>query len=324
MALSDITVFNEWLRSSTTEIVTQEVEKFNAASRGTITLSAAAIPGDFKDEVRWELISGLVRRRNPYGTGSVSSVTLGDLVDTIVKVASGTPPLEFTLAQFDWIKRNPEEAGMVYGRQLAEAMMQDMLNTAILGGYAAMVQNAAMLYDATSDTPETLTPSAMVKARQKMGDRGQDIAAWVTHSLPYYNLITNNLTNTNNLFVFGTVAISTDALGTPIIVSDSPSLINTTPTPDTYHVLGLVPGAINVTQNDDFVTNTETKNGNENIIRTIQSEWSYNLGVKGYAWDKTNGGKAPTNSAIGTSTNWDKTVTSDKDGPGVVLRVDFA
>jgi hypothetical protein len=324
MALSDLTVYSEFAYSSLTETFAQEVDKFNAASAGTIELIPAANLGDYNDKVFWKKISGLVRRRNAYGSGAVSGKVLEDLVDTTVKIASGTPPVEIDPGQFLWIQKNPEEAGVVLGVQLAKDMLADMLNTSILCAYAAMVQTSAILYDATSDTPDTLTHSAMNKAAAKFGDRSQDIAAWVTHSLPYHNLIDNNLTNTARLFTYGTVSVLADVTGRPFIITDTPSLINTTPNPDTYHLLGLVPGAIRVEANNDYDDNIEKTNGDENIGRTWQAEWSYNVGIKGYSWDKGNGGKSPTDAALGTSTNWDKYASSNKDGPGVILRVDFA
>jgi Major capsid protein 13-like len=324
MALSDLTVYSEFTYKTFTELVAQEVEKFNAASQGAITLSQEDIIGDFSDSVGWKKVAGLVRRRNAYGSGAVTAVKLQNIIDTMVKVAAGTPPVELNPSQFKWIQMNPEEAGVILGQQLAQDMVADMLNTGLLAGYSAMIQNTNILYNATGDSPATLTHSAMNKARAKLGDRAQDIACWVTHSLPYYNLLSNNLTNTQVLFNYGTVAVNADPLGRPFVITDSNSLIDFVPNPDTYHVLGLVSGAINVRQNSDFIDNYTTLNGNDNIARTYQAEWSYNVGVKGYAWDKTNGGKSPNDAALAVSTNWDKYATSDKDGPGVILKVAFA
>ena len=324
MALSDLAVYSEYAYLTMTELVAQEVEKFNAASNNTITLIAAANQGDYNDQAYWKKISGLVRRRNAYGTGAVTAKVLQNIIDTSVKVAAGTPPIEISPSQFTWIQLNPELAGTIIGEQLAQDMLADMLNTALLGGYAAMVQNTAILYDNTGQTPDTLTPLALAKASAKLGDRSQDIAAWVTHSLPYHNLIQNNIANSAQLFVYGNVAVRADVQGKPFIITDSASLIDTTPSPDVYYALGLVQNALSVEANNDFFANESTTNGDENIQRTYQAEWSYNLSVKGYSWDKTNGGHSPTNAALGTSTNWDKIATSDKDGPGVILKVDFA
>jgi len=101
-------------------------------------------------------------------------------------------------------------------------------------------------------------------------------------------------------------------------VSDVPALV-TAGTPNIYNTLGLVPGGIVVDQNNDFTDNLQTSNGDENIQRTYQAEWSYNLGIKGFTWDKTNGGHAPNDAALATSTNWDKIATSTKDLAGVLV-----
>jgi hypothetical protein len=110
-----------------------------------------------------------------------------------------------------------------------------------------------------------------------------------------------------------------DGFGRLMFMTDSPSLVNTTPDPDTYNILGLVPGALMVEDNGDLFTNIETSNGEENIQRTMQSEFTYNVGVKGYSWDKTNGGASPAEAALGTGTNWDKVVSDNKDTAGVLI-----
>jgi hypothetical protein len=88
---------------------------------------------------------------------------------------------------------------------------------------------------------------------------------------------------------------------------------------DKYYTLGLQPAATLVDDNNDFTDATVEGVGNENISRSYQAEWSYNLGLKGFAWDKTNGGESPNNAALGTASNWDKVVTSVKDCGGVLL-----
>ena len=50
-----------------------------------------------------------------------------------------------------------------------------------------------------------------------------------------------------------------------------------------------------------------------------QGEYAYNMKVKGFTWDVTNGGANPTAAAVATATNWDKTVADDKNIGGVQL-----
>jgi hypothetical protein len=84
--------------------------------------------------------------------------------------------------------------------------------------------------------------------------------------------------------------------------------VNPNADPDlvTYNSIGITPAAVVIERNNDFEDNIQTSNGKENINRTYQAEWSYNVGVRGFAWDKTNGGKAPTDAALATATNWDR------------------
>lgn len=319
MALSDLAVFSEYAYSSMTELLAQRINLFNQASQGTITLQAAAHQGDYSDKAFYAKIDGLVRRRNAYGSGAVTGKNLAHLVDTMVKVAAGTPPVSLDPGQFKWIQRNPEEAGAAMGIQLAEETLADMLNTGLMGCYSALSQNAAVIHDATAGT---LTPTALNNGARKFGDRSNAIRAWILHSSPLHDFYNDNLANVERLFSYGTVNVVADPFGRIFVVSDSPSLV----TPDgvgagidEYHTLGLVGDSLVIHQNNDFTDNLETKNGDENILRTYQAEWSYNLGVKGYSWDKTNGGASPNDAAIATATNWDKYATSDKDIAGVIV-----
>lgn len=323
MALSDLAVYSEYAYSAMTEVLAQQIELFNAATEGAITLAPAAVQGDFSDVAFWQKISGLVRRRNAYGSGAVGEKVLEHLVDTMVKVAAGTPPVRLDPGQFKWIQMNPEVAGAALGQQLAIDTLADMLNIGLGATYAALANEGTNVHDVTAATVKTATFLALNSAQAKMGDAAGQIAAWVMHSTPQFSLYANALTNAESLFVYGTVNVRRDPWGRVMVSTDSPNLftIDTVPDPDetTYHTLGLVRGGLLIQQNNDFTANEETTNGDENIKRTYQAEWSYNLGVKGFAWDKANGGKSPNDAAILTGTNWDKYATSNKDLAGVVL-----
>lgn len=317
MALSDLAVFSEYAYSTMTEMQDQQIGLFNAATRGGLVLQSGSHQGDYSDEAMWAKISGLVRRRNAYGSGAVAEKVLEHLTETSVKVAAGTPPVRIDPGMMKWIQRSPEEAGVVVGKQMAEDSIADMLNTAVLVYAAAIGQVSNVVYDHSATG--TMSLIALNKGAAKFGDRAGAIVAWVMHSKSAFDIYGEALTNATRLFVFGNVRVIEDGFGRPLVVTDSPNLI-TAGTPDTYAALGLTPGAVLVSQNGDFTDNVETKNGDENIIRTYQAEWSYNVGIQGFAWDKTNGGKSPTNAALGTATNWDRYATSDKDLAGVLVK----
>ena len=324
MALSDLTVFSEYVYSAMTEVQDQQIELFNAATRGAIVLGSAAVEGSYSDTVMWGKLSGLVRRRNAFGSGSVSAINLANLVDTMVKVAAGTPPVEIDPSQFAWIQRAPEEAGTIIGQQLAGDSMADMLNTGITAARVAVSGVAALVEDGTW---ATATMAGLITAAARFGDRSNALVAWVLHSKVMHDLFVAANTNTNRLFNFGNIAISQDGFGRIFVMTDAPGLRTAEgvqpadfgPQIDEYHTLGLVPGAITIQRNNDFIENIETTNGDENIGRTWQAEWTFNVGLRGYSWDKTNGGASPSAAALATGTNWDKYATSNKDTLGVLL-----
>lgn len=434
MALSDLAVFSEFVYTAQTEVLRQQIDLFNAASRGAIVLRPAQHVGDYSDTTMWAKISGLVRRRNAYGSGAVTPKNLAMLVDTMVKVAAGTPPINIPPGQFLWIQKNPEEGGAVIGQQLAVDTLADMLNTGIMAGVAALSGVAAnvtdgsvaasgvltalatplntetvtiggkaytfqtvltnvdgnvligasaatalanlsaainlgagsgTLYAAATTlhptvsgnggsplvvtsktkgvggngiaTTETLTQGSwgtatlaggkeigvadqqIFNAGQSLfGDHYQDIVAWVMHSKPLFDIFGQALQNAAQLFTFGTVNVRQDAFGRVFVISDSPALVSAT-SPVRYSSLGLVPGAIELHQNNEFTDNISTINGDENILRNYQAEWTYELGIKGFAWDKSNGSKSPNDAALGVATNWDRFATSNKDLAGVLL-----
>lgn len=318
MALSDLQVFSEYAYDMMLETQAQKVELFNAATRGGIVLQSGSTQGDYADNAIFKRLSGLVRRRNAYGTGAVTAIKLEQTLETKVKVASGTPPIEINPGQFRWIKENPQIAGVRIGRQLAEDNLADMLNVGIMCFKAAVGAQATNTHDVSATGKTTF--NVLNAAAAKMGDRSQAILCWVLHSKTMHDLFDTALTNSQNLFSYGQVNVIQDGFGRLFVVTDSAHLVDTAPTPDVYWVAGLQQGAIEIQQNDDFDQVITDVTGDENIQRKMQAEWSYTLGVKGFAWDKTNGGHSPSNAALGTATNWDPYVTSFKDLAGVLIK----
>lgn len=316
MALSDLAVFQEYVQSTMTETQDQAINKFNDQTRGGIILTSAAHEGDFSQTAIWAKISGLVRRRNAYGTGAQSQKVLSQLVSTSVKVAAGTPPIEINPGMLKWIQKSPEEAGVVIGTQVAEDSLADMLNTGILAYVAAVGNVAALNHDGTAGTASL--PS-LNSGAAKFGDRSQDIVAWLVHSKSAFDIYGQALANANRLFTFGTVQVVDDGFGRPIVMTDSPNMFFDNAGTNNYRQLGLAAGGIIVEQGNEFTDNIETSNGDENILRTYQAEWAYQLGLRGFTWDTASGGKSPNDAALGTAANWDRLSTSHKDLAGVMV-----
>ena len=72
----------------------------------------------------------------------------------------------------------------------------------------------------------------------------------------------------------------------------------------------------------DVVSNVETRNGNQRIVTTLQVDYSFGLGLKGYSWDESNGGKSPDDAKLFTGTNWQMVASDIKQTAGVLTVAD--
>lgn len=322
MALSDMKVFNEYLKNTTIETIAQMVEKFNAASNGAIRLTPQGIDGDFLQESLWAGLHSAQRRVDRYAAnGAQAATALAQVQANSVKVAGGFGPILWEPGQLAWIQKNPAEALEVISRNLSEAIMGDQLNTAI----AALVAALSNVAGATNDVSATagVTYGAINGAHAKFGDASGLLVAQVMTGEVFHKLIGQNLANATQLFNSTSVNI-VDILGRPVIVTDAPALFEvgnaaaTPAVPDKQKVLSLSDSAAIVHDGSDVVTSVQTSNGKERIETTFQADYSFGLGIKGYAWDVANGGKSPTNAELATGANWDMFVNSVKASAGVI------
>lgn len=319
MSLSLMEVFNKYVMPVTVETLAQMVEKFNAASAGAIRLTTQGFEGDFLQESFWSAIHSAKRRVDRYATNGTASVTnLTQLKNSSVKVAGGFGPVQFEPSQMTWLQKPTTEGIEVISRNLAEALMQDMLNSSITALVAAIeAQGSSAVYD-TGTGP--ITYRDINRAHAKFGDHSGLIVANVMDGAQYHELIDQNLANAERLFNSTGVNV-VDILGRRIIVTDAPALRETstaTGADNDVKVLGLVDGAAMVHDAGDLITNVETSNGLERIVTTFQADYTFGLGLKGYTWDTTTGGKSPTDTDLATGAAWDKTATSIKHTAGVL------
>ncbi|ACT50871.1 major capsid protein [Methylovorus glucosotrophus] len=316
MSLSNMQVFNEYIMPATIETLDQQLAAFNQASQGAILLSPDGFTGDFLQQSFFQTLSAAQRRVDRYASnGAASATALTELKESSVKIAGGFGPVVYEPSQMTWLER-PTVAGVeAASKAFAEILLRDQLNTAIAALVAAITNQAA----ATNDVSATLGISqvALNNSHAKFGDASQTLVAQVMQGTTYHKLVGQALANANELFNAGNVRI-VDILGKVSIITDAPALA-VTGTPNKEIILSLVPGAAMVHDGRDIITNVETTNGKLRIETTIQVDYSFGLGLKGYTWDEANGGKSPTDAEIATGTNWDKIATSIKHTAGVAL-----
>lgn len=321
MALSNMKVFNEYLKQTTIETLQQDVEKFNAASAGAIRLTTQGIDGDFLQESFWAGLHSAQRRVDRYAAnGAQSSTPLAQKQYDAVKIAGGFGPIIWEPAQLSWVQKNPEEALEVISRNLSESIMSDQLNTAIAALVAAIGNQSAAVNDVSATAG--ITYVGINNAHALFGDASQRLVAQVMTGAMYHKLMGQNLANAERLFTFSGVQV-VDILGKAVIVTDAAALYEAG-TPNKEKVLSLADGAAVVMDGSDLITNIETSNGKERIETTMQADYTFGLGLKGYTWDTANGGKSPTNAELSTGTNWDLVANSIKASAGVMTIGDAA
>lgn len=316
MSLSQMQVFNDFIMPATLETLDQMLVAFNAASGGAIILSPEGFVGDFSQESFFQTLAAAQRRVDRYAANAVAPITdLTELKNSSVKVAGGFGPIRYEPSQMTWLERPTVQGVEVASRAFAEILLKDQLNTAIAALVAAITAQAAAVNDVSATAG--ITQAGLNNAHAKFGDSSQSLIAQVMQGTTWHKLVGQALANSEQLFHAGNVRII-DILGKRSIVTDAPALMQTG-TPNKEIILSLVSGAALVSDGRDVISNVQTTNGKERIETTIQTDYTFGLGLKGYTWDQTNGGKSPTDAELATGTNWDKTATSIKHTAGVAL-----
>lgn len=309
MALSDMQVYNREIAGNTIELLGQQIDKFNAASGGAITLSSAGWEGDYTKESFYNQIAAAKRRVDRYASNASASATALSQSERVgVKVAGGFGPILFEPAQMSWLEKNPGEAVMVIAEGFANALLADQLNTAIAAAVAAVENVSALVNDVSGSA--AITQIAINNSHRKFGDSSSMLATDFMTGDVYHRLISQGLTNANDLFEAGNVTV-VGILGKIIVVSDIPALAEAG-SPNLDKVLSVVNQGIVVDNSSDIVTNMDSTNGKQRIETTWQADYSFGLNLKGYSWDTANGGKSPTDAELATGSNWDKVVADNK------------
>ena len=316
MSLAQMQVFNDFIMPATLESLDQMTAAFNAASNGAIILSPDGFTGDFLQESFFQTLAAAQRRVDRYAANGAAPITdLTELKNSSVKVAGGFGPIRYEPAQMTWLQRPTVQGIEVASRAFAEILLKDQLNTAIAALVAAITAQATAVNDVSATAG--ITQAGLNNAHAKFGDSSQSLVAQVMQGTTWHKLVGQAIANSTNLFVAGNVRV-VDILGKVTVVTDAPALMQTG-TPNKEVILSLVSGAALVHDGRDQISNVDTSNGKERIETTIQVDYTFALGLKGYPWDTTAGGKSPTDAELATGTNWDKTSTSIKHTAGVAL-----
>lgn len=322
---SDFQIYDLEYQSGMIEVLAQRLLGFNAAVNGGIILSTEQIIGAYEKAAFFASTSGLISRRDTTSVAAIAdiAITQGEFVG--VKRNRTIGPVAQTLDAWKKIGKTTAEQSRVFGQQVGKAKALDYMNQAISAAKAAIIGQTNLFNDISdqSSSAGAISAQALVDTLALFGDRAQDIVILVAHSASYFGLITKalgaKLFEEAGMVVYGGAP---GTLGKPIVITDSPDLVGDAVSGYAgypYYTLGLVAGASVLKESEPETIVTDTVTGLANLVYRVQGEYAFNQSVKGFKWDTTNGGENPTDADVGTSTNWDKEATDDKDLAGVAL-----
>jgi hypothetical protein len=318
---SDFKIYDEYFRGRFNELIATNSSVFNAASNGAIRLTSKSERGNYAYESFFQnLTSSMVSRRDLAVVSAQTDTPLIQEELISVKLNRKMVPVAQTRDAFRKIFGNfsaTEFSGLV-AEQMANAAQLEMLNSALNGGIAALRgQSASYHFYNSLGVMDTTT---LVDALAKMGDRADRIVCFVMHSKPYYDLVKQqiglNITGVSNFAVAQATPVT---LNRPVIVTDA-SGMRPLVSPDIgYYTLALTKDALQVENSEEQDVVLQDVSGLEQLVVRIQGEYAYNLGVKGFKWDVSNGGANPTNATLMTGSNWDVAYGDVKDRAGVAI-----
>lgn len=313
--LSDMQVFNQYFMPAVIERYPQMINQFNAASGGCLRLEAAGFDGNFEQASFYKNMFSTGRRVNRYGANSdVNATPLSQGLHNIVKVAGGFGPVSYEPSQMTWLRKPTQEGVTLFAEQFSQYLLADQLNTVIASAVAAIGNNA----DATNDISATagLSHAALNATDAKFGDHSDMLQCRIMSGMAKHLLIGENISNQGRLFTAGNVSVL-DVSGKIAVVTDAPALYDGTDQANPLlKVLTLVPSGGVVRDGSDIITNIETSNGKQRIETTMQSDYSFGVGLKGYSWDDTI--SSPTDAQLATGANWTNVESSVKHTAGVL------
>ena len=299
IAPGDVIIDNELVRLGIVETLEQNINGFNAASNGTITLGSKRLENDFTEEsfIKGMAALDLVKRRDYTSTADVTPQKLIEDAVNTVKLSRIYGPMATTYDAWNRSGRSVETASLAFGKQLGVAIQADMLNTLLIAGTAAIDKTNGTVGDGTQVFDYTNIVDGLVTFGDQMGN----IQMLVMHSNTYGSMIDKGL-SMNALDTVGGATIREGgaySLGLPVLVTDSPSLYDGT---GAYKMLGLTTGALNAIESDETIMKTQDVLLKENIQKIIQGEGSYNVGIKGCKFDDSKSN--PEDTDLGNKDNW--------------------
>jgi hypothetical protein len=313
-AASGMEIYDAEFQSGVVEVLAQSTNAFNAASRNAIVLGSELLKGEYNKEAFFDLNATLVERRDltDVSTETDDDLSQGEIIGVKVSRRAQTAN---TLDSLRKVQADEREMSFVLGQQYAKAKLANMLNTGCSALAGTLLHESNALYDATATADTGLTHKNLVKGLAKMGDGQGRIVAWIMHSASQFQLMENSIESAALLDSVAGAFINSGniaSLNRPMIVTDSTALYSDTD----YYVVGLTEQGLRLVESEQESVVGEVVTGYHNLLFRVQGEFSYNVTVKGFAYDST---ANPTDATL-AGDNWTTAVTSVKDCAGIIIK----
>lgn len=323
-------IYPELIHAGLVETLVQNTDAFNAASNNAIRLVTQRRRGDFAQESFFKNVSNIVQRREVTGSPENGDVTSNPIpMDEFisVKLNRRIGPIDQTLDSFKKIQSQSELEAISFavGEQIAKAVQIEQLDTGLSAVVASLANTAALFEDrGPANTPQNdLTTDTLLKGLARFGDAASRIRIWVMHSKAFFDLVQNQIAaNIDGVSNFNVATATPVTLNRPVLVTDSAALVTSEASPEepAYYTLGLTEDAVRLEDSEEETMFSEIISGRQNLVLRLQGEFAYNIRLRGRAWDVTNGGINPTDTAIATGSNWDSVMDNVKDLEGVIIQ----
>lgn len=306
---SDLIIYNDLAQTAFLERRQDNLQVFNDASNGAIILDNELIEGDLRKRAFYK-VGGSIEDRNVNSDDTVKGKKIGAGEAVSVKAPWKYGPYHTTEEAFKRRGRSVDEFSEVVGVDVADAALEGYVKYGLKALTAAIGSNADMVVtaDIETDGKKTLT-----RGLRKYGDKFNRVALFVMHSATYFDIvdeaIANKIHEEAGVVVYGG---QPGTLGKPVLVTDSM---------DADAILGLVQGAVYVTESQVPGFRSYDINDQENLAVGFRAEGTVNVELLGYSWDESKGDKNPSLEKIGTEGNWKKHFTSNKSTAGVLIKL---
>ncbi len=325
--LSQMKIYDEQFQSGAYEVLTKELNAFNAASLNALRLVQQGKKGYFDKAAFWQYTSNLVTRRDVTSNAAVTPTSMAQGEHIGVKIFRKVGPVQEPIEKFKIQDIDLDEMAFLFGAQSAPEIVESYLQSvfsSLVGSFSLAGVTSSNVY--TGASARTIESLDLNNALKKMGDKSSRVKIWIMTSKVYRDLIGDQIANkfqNDSIGAYNLFQGLPATMGIPVLVIDQPALFaagsgTSVSTDDEYWTFGLTEDAAEVAQSEETSTFMEAKTLTENLTLVAQSEYAYNVKVKGLSY--TSATPNPTDANLATSTSWTKIANSFKDLPGIAIK----